>query len=80
MHGAVYAVALLAVLVVVGLIINPIIGFVVIALGVLALAMTWMGGYLRKGRVGAAPGPSGVPTTRDASYEPVSDPRNTPGA
>ena len=77
MHGAVYGVLLLAVVAVVGLIINPVLAIVLVVLGGLAIAMLGGGKALKEAKVGAGPGPAGVPTTRDASYDPVGEPRRS---
>ena len=78
MHGAVYGVLLLGAALVVGLLINPIIAIVLVMLAAIVFGLLGGGKVLREAKVGAGPGPAGVPTTRDASYEPVSDPRSHP--
>ncbi|WP_205699012.1 hypothetical protein [Conexibacter sp. SYSU D00693] len=77
MHGAVYGVLLLAVVLVVGLVINPIVAVVLIALVAVVAAMGGLGGFLRSSRVATGASPSGVPTTREASYDPVRTPDPT---
>jgi hypothetical protein len=47
--------------------------FVLIALGFLLVPLAM--GALRKTRVGEGSEPHGVPSTREASYEPVREPR-----
>lgn len=75
MTGAVFFVVLLAVILIVGLgVASPIflVPIVAIALGVIALP--FLLGLLRRSSVAQAdPGPTGVPETSEAAYEPVSD-------
>jgi hypothetical protein len=70
MHGAVYGTLLLAVIAIAAIVVNPYLAvlgiFVLVGLLVFAVA----GKAAQGTKVGAGPGPS-VPTTADASYDPV---------
>jgi hypothetical protein len=82
MHGAVFfGIVLAAVLV---LVLTGVAGAIwlipIVVLGLLLLLVSPLLGRLRGSEI-ASPGtpPTGVPTTRDASYEPVEDPARRRG-
>jgi hypothetical protein len=75
MAGAVYFIALIAVLVLVGVgIATPFLLIPAVVIGLGLLAVPAFGAVLRRTSVGQPqPGPD-VPTTREASYDPVHTP------
>ena len=80
MSGSVFFVGLLVVVgVVLAAFASPILLIPVVVVGLGALLIGPLLGKLRGSAIAQPdPGPSGVPTTREASYEPVSDPNQTP--
>jgi hypothetical protein len=75
MAGAVFFVVIVAVLLVAFASVTPFILIPVVAIGLGLLLVPFVLAALRGSSVGEPdPGPSGVPSTREASYEPVQEP------
>jgi hypothetical protein len=70
MHGAVYGTLALAVLAVAALIFNPVLALIPILLAAGLVAFLVLGRSVRGRQVAAGPGPS-VPSTAEASFDPV---------
>lgn len=54
--------------------VTPLLAVPVALLFGLALAVFWLGPRAKDRRVAQGPGPTGVPSTRQASYDPVREP------
>jgi hypothetical protein len=75
MAGAVFFVVIVAVLLVAFASVTPFILIPVVAIGLGLLVVPFVLSALRGTAIGEPdPGPSGVPSTREASYEPVQEP------
>jgi hypothetical protein len=79
MAGSVFFVVLLLLLVLVGLgVANPIFLVPVLVIGFGLIGLPLLLGIMRRSSVGQPdPGPSGVPETSEAAYDPVSDSQRT---
>jgi hypothetical protein len=75
MAGAVFFAIIVAVLLVAFASVTPFILIPVVAIGLGLLVVPFVVVKMRDTSAGATgPGPSGVPTTREASYDPVQEP------
>lgn len=75
---AIYGIVLLVVALVLAFVINPFVAIGIFVVGGVAVVLIGSGKALREPRVSAGPAPSGVPTTRETGYEPVSEQRAWP--
>lgn len=75
MAGAVFFLVIVAVLLVAFASVTPFILFPVVIIGLGLIVVPLVLAKMRDTSAGATdPGPSGVPTTREASYDPVQEP------